>query len=66
MDVKMRRRHNATYRARRGGSDVDTRGRTIYRTCGDASAASPAERILLREYHYGVQYQWPYVKSQAG
>jgi hypothetical protein len=51
-----RRMYGMIYRARRKGSDVNTRKRTIYRAYSNANCPpQQQERVLMREYGFGIQ-----------
>jgi hypothetical protein len=50
-----RRMYGMVYRARRKGSDVKTREHTIYRSYEDAAYILKQERVLVREYGFGIQ-----------
>jgi succinate dehydrogenase flavin-adding protein (antitoxin of CptAB toxin-antitoxin module) len=52
---RQKRKHNAIYRARRGGSEVDTLHGSIYRAFSADVTLTKAEKILVNEFQFGVQ-----------
>lgn len=55
MTTRLKRMHNAIYRARKKGSDIITRNRTIYQPYGTNTPPCRQESILLAEYDFGIQ-----------